>query len=413
MGCFITVKAQDTNSSNSNDTAEETLWKGFDHTLQHLPLDASSYHQLRGGLQNSRIQFERNKYGRVAFLGGSITYNSGWRDSLMVYFQKRFINTEFEFIPAGIPSMGTTPSAFRLERDVLSHGQVDLLFVEAAVNDETNGRTSEEQVRAMEGIIRNLRRSNPAIDVVMMHFVDPDKIKVYRAGGEPLVIKNHNMVANHYNIPTINLAKEVTARIDNGEFSWENDFKNLHPSPFGQGVYANSMIRFLDNAFEDPIYSHDKISPHSLPDKLDPLCYDKGALIDILNVKLTKGWKIDFSWNPKDGKGVRANYVNVPMLISQTPNSIIRKKFKGNSVGIVVAAGQDAGIIEFKIDKNNWQKINLFTPWSMNLHLPWYYTLASGLSTKEHILNIRISEEKDLRSQGHACRIRYFFVNKQ
>lgn len=78
-----------------------------------------------------------------------------------------------------------------------------------------------------------------------------------------------------------------------------------------------------------------------------------------------------------------------------------------------MAAGQDAGIIEFRIDKNNWQKINLFTPWSMNLHLPWYYTLASGLSTKEHKLDIRISEEKDLQSQGQACRIRYFFVNKQ
>ena len=101
-----------------------------------------------------------------------------------------------------------------------------------------------EQVRGMEGVIRNLRTSNQAADIVMMHFVDPDKMKTYREGHEPQVITNHNKVAKHYGISTINLAKEVTDRIDNGEFSWEGDFKDLHPSPFGQGVYARSMIRF-------------------------------------------------------------------------------------------------------------------------------------------------------------------------
>jgi hypothetical protein len=96
--------AQDESRKKSNEFVE----------ISFLPLDASTYHNLGAGLQNSRIQFERSKQGRVAFLGGSITYNGGWRDSLMVYLQKRFPQTEFEFIAAGIPSMGSTPSAFRL-----------------------------------------------------------------------------------------------------------------------------------------------------------------------------------------------------------------------------------------------------------------------------------------------------------
>lgn len=382
------------------------------HSLQNMPLNASAYHKLGAGLQNSRIQFERSKVGRVAFLGGSITYNGGWRDSLMVYLQKRFPQTEFEFIPAGISSMGSTPSAFRLVRDVLSKGRIDLLFVEAAVNDDTNGRTSEEQIRAMEGIVRRLRGANPAADVVMMHFVDPGKMEDYRKGLEPEVITNHNKVARHYDIPTINLAKEVTERIDNGEFTWKDDFKNLHPSPFGQGVYAQSMIRLLENAYSGHIDADDKISSHSLTEKLDPFCYDNGSLIDISTVKLSKGWEINLSWKPNDGTGSRANYINVPMLISKTPGSIISTKFKGNSVGIAVAAGQDAGTIEYRIDKGKWQKLNLLTRWSKHLHLPWYYTLSSGMSTVEHKLEIRISQDKDGQSNGNACRIRYFFVNK-
>ncbi len=381
------------------------------HTLKNVPLNASIYHKMRVGLQNSKIKFERTKKGRVAFLGGSITYGGGWRDSICKYLVKRFPKTKFEFIAAGIGSMGTTPGAFRLERDVLSKGTVDLFFEEAAVNDASNGRSNKEQVKAMEGIIRHLRNSNPTMDIVMMHFVDPDKMAVYRKGKEPEVIANHNQVAIHYNIPTLNLAKEVTERIDNKEFTWKDDFKNLHPSPFGQGVYAKSMLQFLDNAFAGFVAEDDKISNHFLPEKLNPFCYDKGALIDIGTIKLSKGWKINQLWSPKDGTGTRANYTNVPMLISEKKGGTLQMKFIGNTVGIAVAAGQDAGIIEYRIDKGKWQKLNLFTRWSKHLHLPWYYTLGSGLAQKKHKLEIRNTNDKNKQSSGNACRIRYFFVN--
>ena len=131
------------------------------YSLQKLPLNSSDYHQLRSRLMNCKIQFERNKTGRIAFLGGSITHMNGWRDSICTYFSQRFPDTKFEFINAGIPSMGSTPGAFRLERDVLSHGKIDLLFEEAAVNDATNGRSSKEEVRAMEGIIPAFEKIKP------------------------------------------------------------------------------------------------------------------------------------------------------------------------------------------------------------------------------------------------------------
>ena len=37
-------------------------------------------------------------------------------------------------------------------------------------------------------------------------------------------------MAAHYGIPTINLAKEVTGRIDAGEFTWEDDFNPKNSS---------------------------------------------------------------------------------------------------------------------------------------------------------------------------------------
>ena len=382
------------------------------NVLEHAPLKASNYHHERSGLKNSQIKFERYKKGRVAFLGGSITYNSGWRDSISAYLETRFPETEFEFIAAGIPSMGTTPAAFRLERDVLSKGKIDLLFEEAAVNDASNGRSATEQIRAMEGIVRHSRTANADIDIVMMHFVDPDKIKSYTNGIEPEVITNHNIVAEHYDIPSINLAKEVADRISNTEFTWKDDFKNLHPSPFGQGIYANSMVNFLSNAFSGHIDTDDKISSHVLPEKFDNYAYDMGYLLEVNAAKLGKGWSVDTLWNPNDGTGTRSNYVDVPMLISDTPGSTLKVKFEGTAVGIAVAAGRDAGQIEYRFNKKEWKKLNLFTKWSTNLHLPWYYTLATELPKKEHELEMRIAETKDKRSTGNACRIRYFYVNK-
>ena len=96
------------------------------------------YFELREGIANAHLKFEREKTGRVAFLGGSITAGGGWRDHTMKYLEAKFPQTKFEFIAAGIGSMGSVPHAFRLERDVLSQGPVDLLFVEAAVNDSSN-----------------------------------------------------------------------------------------------------------------------------------------------------------------------------------------------------------------------------------------------------------------------------------
>ncbi len=374
-------------------------------------LDSSNYHQLRSGLKNSQIRFERDEKGRVAFLGGSITYNPGWRDSVTSYLQTRFPDTDFDFVEAGIPSMGTTPAAFRLERDVLSRGKIDLLFEEAAVNDQSNGRTTTEQIRGMEGIVRHLRNANPDIDIVMMHLVDPDKMESYNSEKEPQVIVNHESVARHYDISTINLAKEVTDRINNEEFTWEDDFINLHPSPFGQGIYAHSIIDFLSSAYASKTKEVDKITSSVLPNELDNQSYDNGHLLDISQAEIDKGWHIDPKWQPNESTGTRPNYVDVPMLISEKPGSTLQLEFDGDAVGIAVAAGKDAGQIEYRIDQKDWIKLNLFTKWSKSLHLPWYYTLATGLSEEKHVLELRVAESQDDRSVGNACRIRYFFVD--
>lgn len=368
------------------------------------------YHTVRGGLANSARVFTRSKTGRVAFLGGSITENPGWRDSVCAHLRQRFPGTSFEFIAAGIASTGSTPGAFRLQRDVLGKGKVDLLFVEAAVNDATNGFPPQEQIRGMEGIVRHARRANPAMDIVVMCFVDPEKMAAYRKGIVPSEIRMHDSVAAHYDVPMLDLAREVTARIDRGEFTWEGDFKDLHPSPFGQNVYYRSIRRLLDACWHG-IDLRVPPAGYPLPEPLDRYSYFRGDYADIHIASRGEGWSIVEYWRPQDSSETRKGFVDVPVLEALKPGAELNVPFTGNAVGICVAAGKDAGVIEYAVDGGAFRKQNLFTQWSAWLHLPWYYVLERALPEGSHVLRLRVSTDRDPRSTGHACRIVHFLVN--
>ena len=409
MGGAITVIAKSGIGHHPHSLKDPTLIVDF--ILRHT-LGTGDWFVLRGELNRSRTRFERQKKGRVAFLGGSITHNPGWRDKTAAYLQERFPETDFDFVNAGIPSMGSTPGAFRLTRDVFSRGQVDLLFVEAAVNDAGNGRTAVEQIRGMEGIVRHARTLQPEIDIVMMHFVDPSKMEMFRVGTVPPVIANHERVAEQYDIPSLNLALEVTERIEAGEFTWKDDFKDLHPSPFGQQLYFESIKRLLETAWAAPINDANPLQPHRFPEQpLDEFSYAHARLVDIGEAKLGEGWERVERWKPEDRAGTRKGFVNVPMLVSSQPGASVSMTFEGRAVGILVAAGPDAGTVEYTIDGKRYEAVDLFTRWSGGLHLPWAYILASDLETGEHVLTLRVGEAKHSDSLGHAVRVAYWLVN--
>ena len=369
------------------------------------------YFELRDGLANCRLKFEREKTGRIAFLGGSITAMGGWRDHTIKYFQERFPDTKFDFVSAGIGSMGSVPHAFRLERDVLSRGgPVDLLFVEAAVNDASNiPKEPEQMLRGMEGVVRHARMVNPLTDIIQMHFVMPSHMDDYNKGKVPVVITQHEKVAVAYGNPSLNLALEVTERIKAGEFTWDKDFKGLHPAPFGHQLYANSIKRLFEAACTKPL--PDSAKPHTLPEPVDAQSYARGRFGDIATARIIKGFVIDPAWKPTDKKGTRAGFVGVPALVGTEPGSEFEFEFDGTGAGLFIAAGPDAGTIESSIDGGEWKPINTFTNWSAGLHLPWAVILDDGLKSGHHKASVRIGMQSDAKSAGHAVRVFHLLLN--
>lgn len=373
--------------------------------------DPTDYFTPRDSLDNCRIKFEREKKGKVVFVGGSITVmENGWRQMTMDYLRQKFPETEFTFINAGVSSTGSPFASFRLMMDAFEGGAPDLLFEEAAVNDLHVGQSDTHIKRGMEGILRRIRETSPKTDVVLMHFTEPRHSKDYRSGETPHVIAMHEPIAEHYGVTTIQLAREVPERIDAAQFTWKDDFKNLHPSPFGHRLYASTIRRTLSAAWDQPLAHDAKVVEHTLPKPIDPFCFSKGKLIMPAQVKAVRGFGLVEKCDPRAngvGGGVRPGFHGIDMLVGIHAESQFAYTFTGSGIGLVVVAGRDAGEISYRVDDGDWKTLDVGTR-HKGLHLPRLHILFDHLDPeKKHTLSVKLNESP----KPTAVRIAYLAVN--
>ena len=372
-------------------------------------LKSSDYIYNYGSLDNFLCKLQNKKEVTVAFYGGSITYMNGWRNKTMQYFRELFPNVTFNFINAGIPSLGSVPHSFRMNDDLLDKGNIDLMFLESAVNDKTNDTPEKEQRRAFEGIIRQALKFNPFMNIITMAFVDEDKIADYSNGLIPKEIRVHDEISNHYNMPFINLAKEVTDRIINNEFTWEYDFKDVHPATIGQEIYFSTIKTLLKKELKYKTIND--LKAEKIPKPLLKSNYENGNYVSIDEAAVIRGFTKIKSWRADDNLEKREGFVDVPILEGSIPGSELIFKFNGNAIGLSVISGADTGIIIYSIDDAEEQTIDLHTRWSNHLYLPWYVVLSDNLKRGNHTLKLRISEKQNKMSSGNAVRIFKFLLN--
>ena len=383
---------------------------GYQFIRKHYDLSNQFPIYLRGGLKNTQHVFTKTKKGRVAFLGGSITEARGWRLHVVESLKKRFPDTIFDFVYAGISSTDSTYGAYRLQRDILSKGKVDLLFMESAVNELHNQRTRDDITKSVEGIILQARANNPHIDIVAQYLYDMPYVESYRAGVMPWQIAALDRISLQHNINAIDQAKQVTEWFDSGEFS-PAKFGGCHPKPEGHLAYAGMIDRMFDLAWSDSV--SEKLIPHKTGRRFDPFSYDTGGLYPISLAQIKSGWKLKKNWQgPGKGKGkVRSHDLGLDYLEALEPGAELTIKFNGTAIGLPMVAGPDVGIIEWQVDGGPWKSIDQFTKWSRGLHIPWIYMLEKELPAGEHILTLRTTDQKNEQSNGHACRFSAFAVN--
>lgn len=365
----------------------------------------------RGGLANCRVRFERGKAGHVAFMGGSITEMDGYRPLVCDLLEKRFPETAFTFTDAGISSTCSTTGAFRLERDVLSKGPVDLFFVEFAVNDDQDAAHSRAAcIRGMEGIVRQTLRHNRSAEIIFVYFVNPGMLETYGEGETPLSIAAHEAVAEHYGLSSIHLAREVFDRIQAGTLTWK-DYGGVHPAPRGNRIAAEMIDELMSAYWAEPLPDGSKKVPHQVPEPLDGKSYARGRFIHPGKAKVKGGWALQVpDWKGLKGH-CRGRFAKETLLCATQPGAELSLPFTGTAIGAYVLAGPDAGVVEGSIDGGEWRQVDLYHRFSRNLHYPRTVMFATDLEPGEHTLRLRTSSKANPASTGHAARILQFCAN--
>jgi len=377
---------------------------------------------FRGSYANSKRVFETTGKGRVAFLGGSITEMDGYRPMICDYLTKKFPQTEFDFVAAGISSTCSDVGAFRLETDVLQGKTVDLFFVEFAVNDDQDGMFElERSIRGMEGVVRHIRTVCPNVDIIMTFFVNENLMAKYREGAVATSIRAHKQVAERYEISTIDLAKEIQEEIDSRAITWE-EFGGVHPAPRGNRICADMIAAVLDRAWKEPTVK--ECVAHTMPEPLDKFSYANAGFRGFDAIETNVG-AINDATPPQEGGfrlytpdwskipgGFRQTFADKPFLCAEKPGAEISFEFEGNALGLFVLAGPDAGVVESQIDGVDAGKVNAYHSYSAGLHYPRAIMIADALKSGKHRATIRLSDDKDERSSGTALRILQICVNK-
>ena len=376
--------------------------------------------RVRGHLLNCLHRFQEQKEGHVAFLGGSITEMNGYRPIMETWLTEQFPQTTFNFTNAGIASTCSHTGAFRLDRDVLQKGPVDLLLVEFAVNDDQDaGHSDINCLLGMEGIIRHVRRQNPRSDIVMIHFVNPGMVEQLKAGNEPLSSRQHERLARYYGVSSVYLSREVTDRIFQDKLTWQ-EYGGTHPGPVGNQLAASLVQKALSAGWSVGAHSEAdangnvaEVLPHPMPESmLQAGSFEDGRLVDHGSLVINSGWTIGIpDWNDIGGS-FRSRFANDQSVFADQPGAELSLSFNGNAVGVYVLAGPDAGQLQFQLDDGPWQTVELFHAFSKGLHYPRTVMLQSQLTSGNHRVTVQISDKSHSASTGHAARILSFVVNE-
>ena len=345
---------------------------------------------LRGDYQNSRIQFEQNKRGHVAFIGGSITEMDGYRPMVCNILKKRFPDTEFKFTAAGISSTCSDTGAFRMQRDVLSKGPLDMLFVEFAVNDDQDSdQAYHDALRGMEGIIAQARKHNPKVDIVMTMFVNENILEKLQKGEITDSVKAHSKVAEHYNISVNHLAQELAELITAGKMNWKK-FGGVHPNQYGNTMCATMIANALLPQWQKPLAVDAVAKDHPALPLLDPKSYSRGRLLPFSDINTDEHWKKDVPNWPTENKGkVRGHFINTPMIYSSTAGAKLSIKFTGTAIGAYMLSGPDTAIVKVTVDGKQSKEIETLRKYS-SFNYPMTVMFFNELEDGEHSLELEI-----------------------
>ncbi|NUQ00051.1 MAG: EamA family transporter, partial [Armatimonadetes bacterium] len=359
----------------------------------------------RDGLGNVFAKLDAGQEVKIAYFGGSITAAAGWRPKTLQWFQQTWPNAKVSEIHAAIGGTGSDLGVYRLQQDVLRH-KPDLIFVEFAVND--GGTLPEDIWRAMEGIVRQVWRQDPNIDICYVYTYRDGYEKDLNQGNNPRAASADEMLAQHYGIPSINVALRVAEMLRDGTMlvrpAKDADGKPLPPAPgvmlfsSGDGVHPNDeahgVYRDVIAAALQQFRPLSKPGPHQLKEPFIADHWEAARLVPLQPSMLSGGWSKLLA----DHRFAKSFGRLMPEIWEATqPGESITFRFSGKGVKLYDLVGPDGGQAMVTVDTKTRGPVPRFDSYC-TYHRLQTMTVAANLEPGVHEVRIEIDPKQPDRT---------------
>jgi lysophospholipase L1-like esterase len=346
---------------------------------------------VRNGLPNFFAKVKAGKTTRIAFLGGSITRaGNGYRDQLLSWFRNTYPQCKFEEIMAAVSGTGSDFGACRVQQHVIDH-RPDLVFIEFAVNDN---RMRMQLVReTMEGIVRQIRKASSKTEICFIYTLAKENLPELEKGLFPASVSAMEVIAEHYNIPTIHMGLQVVDEIAKGKLVITGkkeessaipifSVDGVHPLPeTGHKIYTQVLTKCLLQLQDNGIPAK-----HTMVSALEPYNWSNAGMISSWKKATFKG---DWQLTDSVTKG-REYYQLLPRVYgTAAKDASLTVQFKGTRFGLADIMGPATAAVEITIDQQQPRVINRF-----DAFCTWYrlnYFLISDLPPGKHVATIRLA----------------------
>ncbi|WP_417747743.1 SGNH/GDSL hydrolase family protein [Rosistilla oblonga] len=362
----------------------------------------------RGGMGNVLEKLRAGEPVKIAYLGGSITAAAGWRVKTREWFSEQFPQAKVEEIHAAIGGTGSDLGVFRVGRDALQHNP-DLMFVEFAVND--GGAAPEQIWKAMEGIVRQTWAANPRTDICFVYTFRTGYENDLGKGMCPRAASAMEMLADHYQIPSINVALKIVELQQAGKLIYKSD----QPTEEGIVRFSSDGVHPLDDGHQ--IYTDviadavEQIGKASTPGdhgtKLDkPFVEDHwqaAKMVPLTAAMLSPQWQ----QLPADSTLAKRFGNRMGTIWEATqPGSKLTFKFRGSIAKLYDLLGPDGGQVLITVDgKPQPKPVPRFDSYC-TYHRIATLSVANGLDPNEvHTVTVEVDSQQPDR-QSVAFRLK-------
>ncbi len=349
---------------------------------------------IRGNLERLKKAID-NKNVKIGFAGGSITAaetRSNWPTYIRGWFVDKFKEVRLTVVNSAIGATGSL-TGLALSQKEFIESQCDIVFVEYAVND--NGIDKDERMRTREGLIRKLLAED--IDVVIVYTFYTDMFKETDKGLVPESISDFEMLAEHYNISSVYMAREALDKLERGMISlgmWLPD--GTHPSNLGSFIYASKVIEFL----EIELGSENKqkiLRADNMPKPVNNNHWQYISEIPFEKCETSGSWSVErepnLPWFDK-------------RLYTYGISDSLSFEFDGRAVAIIFNYGKSSGKIEYRIDDGNWQEYAYERYWWVpEENFTNAVKFADDLENKIHKFSLRVTHGNGEGFTSADCKI--------